>query len=142
MPIAAVATGPEDDGGSPVDLTASFAEEIQKRQATQAAATEMESATDFDGAALLEVLLDRFSRAMAQCICVFGIAASVAETLCRALIAMCFICGLPRRPSNMFSYDVSVRCWSVGGHFVCIGMTGVTTSHSSSGSTWVENSLP
>lgn len=61
-PIAAVATGPEDDGGSPVDLTASFAQEMQKRQAIQAAATETESATDFDGAALLEVLLDRYDR--------------------------------------------------------------------------------
>lgn len=75
MPIAAVATGPEDDGGEPIDLTTSFAEELQKRQAHQAAATEMESATDFDGAALLEVLLDRFAQAMVLCICVLGTAA-------------------------------------------------------------------
>lgn len=61
-PIAAVATGPEDDADAPLDLTASFAEELQKRQASQAAATEVESATDFDGAALLEVLLNRYNR--------------------------------------------------------------------------------
>lgn len=60
--VAAVATGPEDDGGEPIDLTASFAEELQQRQASQAAATEVESATDFDGTALLEVLLDRYDR--------------------------------------------------------------------------------
>lgn len=61
-PVAAVATGPDDDAEIPIDLTSSFAQELSKRQASQAAASEAESATDFDGAALLEVLLARYGR--------------------------------------------------------------------------------
>ncbi len=57
---AAVAGEPSSDSDEPQqDLTASFAQELQRREASQAAATEAESANEFDGAALLDTILDK-----------------------------------------------------------------------------------
>ena len=59
-PTAALAGGTGSDSDEPQqDLTASFAQELQRREASQAAATEAESANEFDGAALLGSILDR-----------------------------------------------------------------------------------
>lgn len=60
IPTAALPGGPGSDSDEPQqDLTASFAQELQRREASQAAATEAESANEFDGAALLDTLLDK-----------------------------------------------------------------------------------
>lgn len=57
---AAVAGEPGSDSDEPQqDLTASFAQELQRRESSQAAATEAESANRFDGAALLDTILDK-----------------------------------------------------------------------------------
>jgi hypothetical protein len=55
---ASVATGPPGDDG-PDDLTASFAEELQRRSMASAASMEADDATDFDGSALLQVIQDK-----------------------------------------------------------------------------------
>ncbi len=55
---SAVSLGPEGDGGSD-DLTASFMKELEKRDMEFAAAAEAKHASEFDGNALLQVLLDR-----------------------------------------------------------------------------------
>ena len=55
---ASVATGPEGDD-APDDLTASFAEELQRRSMASAASMEADHATDFDGSALLRCIQDK-----------------------------------------------------------------------------------
>ena len=59
VPPAVMASGSSGEFEEPIDLTASFAEELQRREASQAAATEAQSAYKFDGAALLQTILDR-----------------------------------------------------------------------------------
>ena len=58
MVYATVATGPEGDD-APDDLTASFAEELQRRSMASAASMEADHATDFDGSALLQVIQEK-----------------------------------------------------------------------------------
>jgi hypothetical protein len=59
LPVyASVAAGPPGDQGSD-DLTASFAEELQRRSMASAASMEADHATDFDGSALLQVIQDK-----------------------------------------------------------------------------------
>jgi hypothetical protein len=58
---ASVATGPSGDDASD-DLSATFAKELEKRDMASAAAAEAKHSNEFDGNALLQVILDRYER--------------------------------------------------------------------------------
>mmetsp|Transcript_1650 Transcript_1650/g.4806 ORF Transcript_1650/g.4806 Transcript_1650/m.4806 type:complete len:199 (+) Transcript_1650:195-791(+) len=59
---AATATGPGGSAEEPMDMMASFQQELLRREASAAAAQERETAYQFDGEALLQMLLDRYDR--------------------------------------------------------------------------------
>lgn len=67
---AATATGPGGSAEEPMDMMASFQQELLRREASAAAAQERETAYQFDGEALLQMLLDRWERRLLFSYCV------------------------------------------------------------------------